>query len=156
MQYDKIKKMHIIWKGQLRFQIIVSQNKGEQVKINIDESKILVDDFEINSAGEYEIKDVFIQGINSDYLIEAEGIRVCYLPGGEKADEFGEVDILLVPSDKSKLVAQVEPRIVIPMGDGVNNFLKAMGKKSIPAQNKLLIKKKDLPREETQIVVLRP
>jgi len=148
--------MHIIWKGQFRFQILVSQNKGEQTKINIDQSKISVDDFEIDSAGEYEIKDVFIRGINSDYFIEAEGIRVYYLLGGEGIDEFGEVDILLVPSDKSKLVSQVEPRIVIPMGEGVNKFLKAMGKKSMQAQPKLLIKKKDLSGEETQIVVLKP
>ena len=156
MPCDKIKKMHIIWKGKFCFQILVSQNKGEQVRINIDESKISVDDFEISSAGEYEVKDVFIQGINSDYLIEAEGMRVCYLPGGEKADEFGEVDILLVPADKSKLVSQVEPRIAIPMGEGANKFLKALGKKSIQPQPKLLIKKKDLPREETQIVILKP
>jgi len=148
--------MHIIWKGKFRFQLLVSQNKGEQVKINIDESKISVDDFEIDSPGEYEVKDVFIQGINSDYLIEAEGMRVCYLPGGEKADEFGEVDILLVPADKSKLVSQVEPRIAVPMGDGINKFLKALGKKPIKPQPKLLVKKKDLPKEETQIVILRP
>ena len=147
--------MHIIWKGGFRFQIIVSQNRGEQIKINIDESKIAVDDFEITSPGEYEIKDIFVQGINSDYLIEAEGMRVCYLPGGEKAEEFGEVDILLVPSEKSKLVSQVEPRIAIPMGGETAKFLKALGKKSVQSQPKLLIKKKDLPKEETQIVVLK-
>ena len=50
----------------------------------------------------------------------------------------------------------MEPRIVIPMGEGVSKFLKAMGKKSIQAQPKLLIKKKDLLKEETQIVVLKP
>ena len=148
--------MHIIWKGKFHFQILVSHNKGEQIKININDSKVSVDDFEIDSPGEYEIKDVFIHGISSDYLIEAEGIRVCYLPGGERADEFGEVDILLVPADKSKLVSQVEPRIAIPMGEGVNKFLKALGKKPIQPQPKLLIKKKDLSAKETQVVILKP
>jgi len=147
--------MHITWKGQFRFQILASQNKGEQIKINIDTDKITVDDFVIDAPGEYEIKDIFIQGINSDYLIEAEGMRIVYLLKGERPDEFGEVDILLVPSDKSKLVSQIEPRIVIPMGEGINNFLKAMGKKSIQPQPKLLIKKKDLPKEEMAIVVLK-
>jgi hypothetical protein len=151
--------VHIIWRGQFRFQIIVSPAKGEQLKINIDDSKILVGDFVIEGPGEYEIKDVFVQGVNSDYLIDAEGMRICYLLGGEKADEFGEVDILLVPANKAKLVSQIEPRIVIPMGvspPGISKFLKEMGRKTITPQPKLLIKKKDLPREETEIVVLKP
>ena len=114
--------MHIIWKGQFRFQILVSQNKGEQTKINIDQSKVSVDDFEIDSAGEYEIKDIFVQGINSDYFIEAEGIRVYYLLGGEGIDQFGEVDILLVPSDKSKLVSRWSRELSFPWEKESVNF----------------------------------
>ena len=147
--------MHIIWKGKFRFQIFASQTRGEQIKIILDAPKVSVDDFIIEGPGEYEIKDIFVQGLNSDYLIEAEGMRICYLPRGEKADEFGEVDILLAPADKSRLVSQVEPRIAIPMGEGINKFLKALGSKKIEARPKLLIKKKNLPKDETQIVVLR-
>jgi hypothetical protein len=47
------------------------------------------------------------------------------------------------------------PKLKIKL-DGVDKFLKEMGKKSIEPQPKLLIKKKDLPAEETNIVVLKP
>jgi len=36
----------------------------------------------------------------------------------------------------------------------LDKFLKVMGHKTIEPQNKLTVKKKDLPEEETQIVVL--
>jgi hypothetical protein len=40
--------------------------------------------------------------------------------------------------------------------DGIDKFLKEMGKKSVEAEQKLLIKKKDLPAEDMNIVVLKP
>jgi L-ascorbate metabolism protein UlaG (beta-lactamase superfamily) len=94
----------------------------------------------------------------------------------DQLEKIGAVDVLLVPvggtytieaKDAVKVISQIEPKIVIPMHyllpkhkeklDDVDKFLKAMGSKSIEPQNKLTIKQKDLPEEDTQqIVILNP
>ena len=93
----------------------------------------------------------------------------------EQIDLIGDVDILMIPvggvasqdaSGASKIISQIEPKIVIPMHyalpklkvkfDDVEKFLKVMGKKGIEEQAKLSIKAKDLPAEETEIVILKP
>jgi len=217
--------MHIIWHGQSCFQITAARQKAEQVSIVIDpfdettglrvpslsadvllithdhhdhnnKKAVKGDPLVIENPGEYEIKDVYIQGIpawhdekegkergaNTIYIIEAEDMRLCHLGDfGQKEletaqlDKIGDVDILMVPvggvytinsKGAAKVIAQLEPRIVIPMHyhipklkvklEGVDKFLKEMGKKSTEAQNKLLIKRKDLPSEETKIIVLKP
>jgi len=131
-------------------------------------------------------KDGKERGNNTIYVIEAEDMRVCHLGDfgqkeltAEQLDKIGDVDILMIPvggaytidaKGANKVISQIEPRIVIPMHyhipklnppaggklDGVDKFLKEMGKKSVESQQKLLIKKKDLPTEETNIVVLKP
>lgn len=151
--------------------------------------------FLIEGPGEYELKEVFVQGINSFhdekegkergsntiYSIEAEGMRLCHLGdfgqrelNDEQLEKIGDVDVLFVPvggvytidaKAAAKIIAQIEPRIIIPMHyhlpqlkikiEGVDKFLKEMGKKALEPQPKLLLKKKDLP-EETKIVVLTP
>jgi len=99
----------------------------------------------IDSPGEYELKDIFIQGIfsfhdkkegkergtNTIYTIETEEIKLCHLGDfgeGELTDqklrEMGEIDVLMVPvggvytidaKEAAKVISQIEPRIVIPM-----------------------------------------
>lgn len=217
--------MHIIWHGQACFQVIASIQKGEQTTLVIDPfseeiglklpkissaDMVLVthdhpdhnnkksiggSPFIIQGPGEYETKEIFVQGIpswhdsvngterggNTIYAIEAEEMRLCHLGDlGQKEltegqlEQIGEVDVLMIPvggiftinaSDAVKIIAQIEPRIVIPMHysipglkvkiDGVEKFLKEMGIKSIEPQPKLLIKKKDLPQEETKVMVLK-
>ncbi len=101
--------------------------------------------FVIDSPGEYEMRDIFIQGvfsfhdkkkgkergINTIYTIEAEEMRLCHMGDfgqEELADEqlrqIGEVDILMIPvggnytvdaKEATKVISQIEPRIVIPM-----------------------------------------
>lgn len=153
--------------------------------------------FLIEGPGEYEIKKVFIQGIhsfhddvqgkergvNTIYTIETEDIRFCHLGDlGEKqlTDEqletIGRVDVLMIPvggvftinsHDATKIIGQIEPRIVIPMHyeipklnvklDTVDKFLKAMGKNAIEPIDKLTVKVSTLPKEgEMEIVVLKP
>ncbi len=212
--------MNITWFGQSCFQIITAKGKDSSVKIVIDpfqndiglnmpklESDILLltnkncdvskiktrDYFLIDEPGEYDIKDVFIQGISIEadekekeegkkeaaniYIIEAEGIRVCHLgsiKGKElkngQLEKIGNVDILMVAVGEdaqasSKIVSQIEPRIVIPMSyyipklkvklKKVDDFLKVMGGKSAEPQNKLSIKRKDLPKEGREIMILK-
>lgn len=215
--------MHIFWHGQSCFQIIASQQKGEQVKIVIDpfseeaglrlpklEADILLvthdhydhnnikavgqDPFLIAGPGEYERKEIFIHGIpsyhddqkgkergqNTIYIIEAEEMRLCHMGdfgetelSPEQLEAIGDIDILMVPvggtftidaKGAAKVIAQIEPRIAIPMHyqlpglkikiDGLDKFLKEMGQKTAAPEPKLLIKKKDLPQEETKIQVL--
>ncbi len=117
------------------------------------------------------------------YVLECEGIRVahCNLSSGSSFSDndieaLGEVDILLIPTGGGKqfldgasaaeITRAVEPKIVIPMAyafpglkiklDKPDPFLKAMGvRKNIP-QPKLVIKKKDITKEEIEVVVLKP
>ena len=122
------------------------------------------------------------RGRNTIYTIDAEDMRICHLGDlgqkeltPEQLDKIDNVDVLMVPvggtytvdaKGAASIISQIEPRIVIPMHykipklkiklDGVDRFLKEMGKKTSEAQQKLLVKKKDLPKEETKIVVLKP
>src|SRR3989344_3177064 len=144
--------------------------------------------FVITGPGEYEVKDISIQGIpsfhdekegkergkNTIYVIEAEGIRLCHLGDigqaeltAEQVSKIGNVDILFVPvggvytiaaKGASKIVNQIEPRLVIPMHyflpnlkfklDKVDDFLKEMGVKNEEPQNKLMVKLRDFTSEE--------
>lgn len=120
------------------------------------------------------------RGDNTIFVIEAEGLRLCHLGDfgqkeltEEQAEAIGDIDILMIPiggnytidaKGAQKVISQIEPKIVIPMHylipklklkiDGLDKFLKVMGKKSIEPQNKFTIKKKDLA-ESMQIVALR-
>lgn len=96
-------------------------------------------------------------------------------------EKIGAVDVLLIPIggthmvgkeevhmlDAEKAVAligEIEPRIVIPMYYkvpgltmdlvGLPAFLKAMGGVDAEPQDKLNIKRKDLPLEETKVITL--
>ena len=149
----------------------------------------------IKGPGEYDAKGVFIQGIsgyhdNSQgaergnvtiYIIEAEGLRICHLGdlgqkelSSDQLEKIGEVDILMIPvggvytidaDEAIKIMAQVEPKITIPMHyqipklkiklGGIDKFLKALGMKSLEPLPKLSIKKKDISSEEAKIIVLQ-
>ncbi len=116
------------------------------------------------------------------YKIEAEDIKLCHLSDlgqkeltDEQVEKIGEVDILMIPvasthsldaKGAAHIISQIEPRLVIPMHykipklkldmDTVDKFLKQMGAEKIVPEKKLKVKPKDLPAEETKIVVLEP
>jgi len=99
----------------------------------------------IEGPGEYEKKEVFIQGIssfhdatsgkekgaNTIYTIEAEDLRLCHLGDlgqkeltPEQLEKIGEVNILMIPvggtytmniKEIVKVMSQIEPNITIPM-----------------------------------------
>lgn len=121
------------------------------------------------------------RGINTIFAIEVEGVRICHLGdlGQEKLtaaqlDEMGGVDILMIPvgggatiggEEAAAIVNQIEPRIVIPMHykveglnfklDGAEEFLKEMGTGKKEAVDKLTLKKKDLPAENTEVIIMK-
>ncbi len=213
----------ITWAGQSCFQITVSNGKDYEATVVIDPfdekiglkmpslsadvvlishghpdhnniSAIKGEPFVIENPGEYEVKGVFVMGIdsfhddaqgkergkNTIYTIEAEDIRFCHLGDfgqkqltDEQLELIGKVDILMIPvggtftidsSEASKVIGQIEPKIVIPMHyalpklkvelDGVEKFLKAVGKNSVVPTEKLTIKYSALPKDGAMEVVV--
>lgn len=123
------------------------------------------------------------RGQNTIYIIEAEDIKFCHLGDlgqkeltDEQLEEIDVVDVLMIPVggtytidsvQAQKIISQIEPKVVIPMHyalpklsikvDDLSKFLKTMGKGSVPAQDKFVLKTSTLPKEgATEIVVLKP
>jgi len=140
--------------------------------------------FVVDILGEVEAKDVMIyalpgEGENIIYKINAEGLNLVHLGkmtkkiDDSKLEKVGTVDILFVPvggkgeylepEDAAQIVTALEPRMVIPMGyqcdtdpkvGALTDFIKEIGIKPDITDKKIIIKKKDLPQEETKLVVL--
>lgn len=121
--------------------LLISHNHFDHNNIK----SVLNNPFLIINPGEYEIKGVFIQGIqsfhdnfdgkergsNTIYVIEAEEMRICHLGDlgqkeltSEQLEKIGEIDILMIPiggestisgKEALKIISQIEPKIVIPM-----------------------------------------
>jgi L-ascorbate metabolism protein UlaG (beta-lactamase superfamily) len=150
--------------------------------------------FVIEGPGEYEIKGVSVVGVgsfhddkkgeergkNTLYNIQIDGVNVAHLGDlGQNSlttaqvEELGSIDILFIPvgghftidaAAAAKIVAQLEPKIVIPMHfqtpglaiselEGVEKFLKEMAKDAPEVVQKFSISKDKLP-EELQVILL--
>jgi len=165
--------------------VLAEKNK----KLYSASSGIQGEHFDVTDPGEYDIKGVTITGIPlkqedkfvTVFLLESEDIRILNLTHikefnlkEEELEELGDIDILILPvggntvmsaSLASKVVNQVEPKIVIPSHykmpgliidvDAVDKFIKEMGGKKEETE-KLTLKKKDLTEEGTKVVVLEP
>lgn len=150
--------------------------------------------FVISGAGEYEVREVKVDGLetyhdskkgaergrNTLYQIRVEGLSIVHcgdlghLLSDSQVEYMGVVNILMVPvggvytigaEEAGKLIAQLEPNIVIPMHyktgkhgkdfsdvAPLEEFLKTIGGE--PRTEKVLkIKRETLP-EEQQVVVL--
>lgn len=121
------------------------------------------------------------RGSNLIFLIEVEGIRIAHLGDfgqdrltEEQLKKLEGVDILLIPvggvytidaKQAAEIISEIEPRLIIPMHyferglkiklDDVEKFKKEMGNK-IEILDKLKIKKKELPEEDTRVIILTP
>lgn len=148
----------------------------------------------VRGPGEYELHDVFITGIrtyhdaekgakhgyNTIYLVEMEGIVICHLGdlghplSEEQTEAISDCDVLLVPAgggdviapeQAAELIAQVEPKIVIPMRYATANgdkdlgqlepFAKRLGVEVSETLGKLTIRHSDLP-ETMRLIALTP
>jgi L-ascorbate metabolism protein UlaG (beta-lactamase superfamily) len=151
------------------------------------------DPFIISAPGEYEVKGVFVYGMNfyhdknegkdkgkiTAYKIEMEDISILHLGdightlSEEQVSKIGNTDILLIPvggestinaKEAAEIINQLEPRIVIPMHykvqglkfdlDPVDKFLKEVGATKAESMPKLKISKKELPQDETKVILL--
>jgi len=147
--------------------------------------------FVVSMAGEYDVKGVLVEGIESYhddkkgeergkniiYRIEMEDISIVHLGDlGHSLDnsqlaKLEATDILMIPVggkytlDAKKaveVISQLEPRIIIPMHykipglkvdiEGVGAFVKELGL-TPTKEEKLKISKKDLPAEDTELVI---
>ena len=116
--------------------------------------------FFIEGCGEYEIKGVEVFSSEKGvYLVKAEEMKLGFLPQGElnleKLEEVSECDILFTPvtEQTEKIVKQLEPKIVLPATKNYQSLLKAFDIKSEP-QEKLTIKKKEVPATGMQVIIL--
>lgn len=128
------------------------------------------------------IKGIMVSSKNTIYVIDWEGMKLAHMGKfvekelkSEIQEQIGTPDILFIPvggpasakapagegetidAEKAvKIINQIEPRIVIPMHyKKPDEFLKEIGEKVSP-EEKLTIKKKDLPAaEDTKVVVLK-
>ena len=119
------------------------------------------------------------RGLNTIYLIKMDNLSICHLGDlghpltEEQLNQLESVDILMIPvggvctinaSESLKVISQIEPRIVIPMHykipglkvdiAALGKFCKEAGVSEKEKIKKLKITQKDLPQEETKIVLM--
>jgi L-ascorbate metabolism protein UlaG (beta-lactamase superfamily) len=142
----------------------------------------------VNIPGEFEVRGVFVFGMNTPlkrevpnvvYRLEIEGMHFVHLGAldreltDEELKRLGNIDILMIPvggagvltpSLASDVIAQIEPRVVIPMThqlpnlktkyETVDAFCKQMGACRREEMNKYKVSRKDLPEEDMLIINL--
>lgn len=120
-------------------------------------SAVKGDPFVIDSPGEYEINNVFINGYrsgttdgvkNTIFVIEYNGIFVAHLgnlnriPSLSEIETYGTIHVLLIPvggggalnsSKAVELISQIKPNIVIPM-----HYADPLGKQELDPLSKFL------------------
>lgn len=168
--------------------IIAQSHKGpfaKNTKAVMNEEK--KKPFLVDHAGEFEVQGVFVTGVRAPkkdgsdhtiYRMMMEDMNIAFLGALDRAltDKeiagLGNIDILIVPvgggdvmgkDTANEVVAQVEPRLVIPSYhtvpglksqlEDVEGFCKEL---ACPREdmNKLKITKSGLPSEDVRIVVL--
>jgi len=118
-------------------------------------------------------------GPNTIYIIEIEGIKVCHLGdlghplSSKQVERIDKVDILLAPVGENTtlevdklmdVINEIDPRIVIPMHykipkvkdklSPVGKFLSEIAQEKTKPEPKIVIKAKDLPSDETKVILL--
>lgn len=151
-------------------------------EINIESASENERLFVISGPGEYESSGVFFYcaGMPLSTSLSAEGMTIAHLGSlnrelsAPEIERFEGTDILLVPvggesasggvlnaKAAAKLVAELEPRVVIPMHfahpklktkyEKAEVFLKELGSAASPIE-RLKISKKDLPQDTMEVV----
>lgn len=129
---------------------------------------IMVNQFVIDAAGEYEVSGVSVVGVpvgkSVFYVVEAERMRIAVAgKSGEKLpaeslSELGSIDIILIPTDMDakiavEIVRQIDPWVIIPSGFNPTAFLKEMGTAAYEPVPKYSISKDKLPTELAVVIL---
>lgn len=121
------------------------------------------------------------RGTTTLYSFQMEGVNFVHLGDighvttDYQVEHLGDVDILFIPiggkytigtKSATKIINAIEPRIVIPMHFKVpgltldiadnKEFCEEMGVDTSATQDVYKVSKRELPQEETQVVVLQP
>ena len=138
--------------------------------------------FVIDSAGSYEVRELFFAGapstvtidkverINTVYGFELDGIKVAFLGSvydekamsAEAKEIAGQADMVFVsigadPSVAYKTATSFEPNVIIPMdydADSLKRFLKEAGQDKAEVQDKATLKRRDLDGKQGHVIVL--
>lgn len=172
-----------------------SSKVGKMPKVNadivllsrpFDDKEIIFaksDAFVVDTAGEYESRDVFMQAKLADergelaYRFTVEDMSIGYtgsitVATSEVTDFLEGVDVLLIPAGGDeclntdaavKAANIIEPRVIIPIRVREKNAPKRSSGAdfateygvSADTEEKLVLKKKELPVEETRVVLLQ-
>lgn len=143
---------------------------GRGVKMVVDENKLTFpgsNELVIDTPGEYEVKGHMITGVpvgeGTAYVIQSDNASFGLLTNvtdeldAEALEQLSELDGLAIAAAGYELIGKLEPKYVIPLGDGaeLKKFIDEMGAGSGEKQTKLKVSGKDAP-EETTVVVLDP
>jgi L-ascorbate metabolism protein UlaG (beta-lactamase superfamily) len=148
----------------------------------------LDDAFVLDGPGEYEVKEVLVTGVRTyrdddrgatvgkgvSFVVEVDGVHtihlgeIAHLLTEEKLGDIGTVDIAcvplggaLTPTKAAELVAQLDPRIVVPMplcdddadcAEVLTKFFHEMGAEPV-TQPKLSVTPTSLPAETTTVLL---
>ena len=120
-----------------------------------NQEAVLGSPYVIDLPGEFEVKNVFVFGIQASlkrevkgkrvrnliFRIEVEGMRLAHLGALDRAltdeelQELGNVDVLMIPVGGGRVmsagvaaeaISQIEPRVVIPMTHAVEGVTEAL------------------------------
>jgi len=158
---------------------IVLYTRGSKNSITISGNPPILE-----TTGEVEIKGVLITATRGDkeghtlLRIDAENMSIGHVGLQEEEltdnhlDMLSGVDILFLPvgdmqcfgaRSAVKAIQAIEPRIVVPIAyqsdndpeaKGLDGFLKEIGIAPEQEDKKVIIKKKDLPQEDMQVIVV--
>lgn len=151
---------------------VVLLTRGEEDMITLAK-----DPYIISHPGEYETHSVAVVGIANPgstsapvlYRFSAEELSIGHLgmldskPSDAILGEFDGVDVLFVPAGDegglsleaaAEIITQIEPRVVIPICfTDIALFAKEMGMSNIAPEERIRLRKKDLPVDTTVIMV---
>ncbi len=141
------------------------------------------DPFTLDTPGEIDSKGVLVTSVaghteNSTMLrIDCEGVSMAHLGliteplTSDQLEILSGVDIVFIPvgnkngfgiENATKTINSLEPRIIIPIAFQSDNdpdasspdsFIRGLGLQMPAEEKKVIIKKKDLPEEETKVIL---
>jgi len=143
--------------------------KSAQGKILLN-NDVFLGDFKIPGSGEFEVLGIQAEVLDGISTFYADDIVIVYIHKTkthftpEEIKHLGKSDIIFLPvagtgtmtiSEALKLLAEIEPTIVIPIHyQDVTELSKAEGIK-IEEQKELKVNKNDLVSEERRVIVLQ-
>lgn len=148
--------MQISYRGQNYFRV-----KTKNIECFISPEKIKIDQFEITEPGEYEIKNIAIESIDHTWVIELEGVNLCFLNRVDlneaQLEKLKNIDILLIQPEKAylKIIEEIDPNFVLLVPESeIENFVKA---ESVEPEylSSLTITKNDLSDETRRFIILQ-